>query len=124
MIYSVTLINSIFFTCQDGGELLFYFSLAILGSLDSFTTWARARDLHCRCIYYPEHVYTWEGYSSRSVSYPEHVYMREGYSNRSVSYLEHVYTWEGYRSVIYPEHLYTWKGYSNRSVSYLEHVYT
>ena len=23
-------INSIFFTCQDGGELLFYFSLAIL----------------------------------------------------------------------------------------------
>ena len=23
---------------------------------------------------YPEHVYTWEGYSNRSVSYPEHVY--------------------------------------------------
>ena len=27
-----------------------------------------ARDLHCKCIYYPEHVYTWEGYSSHSVS--------------------------------------------------------
>ena len=37
---------------------------------------------HC----YPEHVYTWEGYSSsHSVSYPEHVYTWEGYSNRSVS---------------------------------------
>ena len=23
-------------------------------------TWAWARDLHRRCIYYPEHVYTWE----------------------------------------------------------------
>ena len=29
-----------------------------------------ARDRHRRCIYYPEHVYTWEGYSNRSVSYP------------------------------------------------------
>ena len=28
--FSVTPIKSIFFTCQDGGELLFYFSLAIL----------------------------------------------------------------------------------------------
>ena len=55
-----------------------------------------ARDSHRRCIYYPEHVYTWEGYSSHSVSYPEHVYTLEGYSNRSVSYPEHVYTWEGY----------------------------
>ena len=27
-----------------------------------------ARDWHRRCIYYPEHVYTWEGYSSHSVS--------------------------------------------------------
>ena len=27
-----------------------------------------ARDSHRRCIYYPEHVYTWVGYSSHSVS--------------------------------------------------------
>ena len=55
-----------------------------------------ARDRHCRCIYYPEHVYTWEGYSNHSVSYPEHMYTWEGYSSHSVSYPEHVYTWEGY----------------------------
>ena len=68
--------------CEDGGELI------------SFTTWGMgvARDWHRRCIYYPEHVYTWEGYSNRSVSYPEHVYTWEGYGNRSVSYPEHVYT--------------------------------
>ena len=44
-----------------------------------------ARDRHRRCIYYPEHVYTWEGYSNHSVSYPEHVYTWEGYSSHSVS---------------------------------------
>ena len=44
-----------------------------------------ARDLHRRCIYYTEHLYTWEGYSSHSVSYPEHVHTWEGYSSHSVS---------------------------------------
>ena len=34
---------------------------------------------------YPEHVYTWEGYSNHSVSYPEHVYTWEEYSSHSVS---------------------------------------
>ena len=55
---------------EDGGELLFYFSFAILVSLYLVYDLGMgvARDSHRRCIYYPEHVYTWEGYSNRSVS--------------------------------------------------------
>ena len=77
--------NQYFLLAKMAASYFFYFSLSILGSWDSFTTWAWARDLHRRCIYYLEHVYTWEGYSNRSVSYPEHVYTWEGYSNHSIS---------------------------------------
>ena len=39
-------------TWEVGGELLL-FSACYSRSWDSFTTWAWARDLHRRCIYYP-----------------------------------------------------------------------
>ena len=56
-IFSVTPIKSIFNVSRWRRVNLFY----DLGM-------GVARDSHRRCIYYPEHVYTLEGYSNRSVS--------------------------------------------------------
>ena len=85
-IFSVTPIKSIFFYLPRWQRVTLLFFCCYSWSWDSFTTWAWARDLHRRCIYYPSPTHSvMRGYITWCVSYPEHVYTWEGYSNLSVS---------------------------------------
>ena len=49
-------IKSTFFTCKDGSELLFYFSLDILDLWDSFTRYFELSWLYYQCCLFVKQV--------------------------------------------------------------------